>query len=222
LILDVKGKSQSTAATGMADRNQYKNMPQNPFDPAAFYKWYFTLSIEGMQKAWDALKPAEQKLCNEWTTFIEFAEAAHLDVDLQSIEMLDPNAVNPPPFPDIRCVSGGKPAYFELGETVDETLAKAAGIARKNQEDVYGGFVDPPHVSVERMIAQKCGKSYTTNGCPLDLVLYFSRLFPIESLLNGYLEQSRGRLIQYIQQSQFNSVWIYDKWQKRVLAKLER
>jgi hypothetical protein len=196
-------------------------MRQEPFDPAAFYRWYFTLSFEGMQKAWDALIPAEQKLCNEWTTFVEFTQVSNLDVDLQSIEMLDPNAADPP-LPDIRCVNAGKLACFELGETVDQSLAKAGGIARKNKEDTYGGFVDLPHVSVERMIAQKCGKSYTTNGCPLDLVLYFCKQFPIESLLNGYLDRSRGRLIQYVQQSQFNSVTIYDKWQKRVLAKLER
>jgi hypothetical protein len=179
------------------------------------------MPIEKMKQAWDNLKAPERKLCEEWMMFREFTEASNLDVDPGSIEMCDPNAAKPP-LPDIRCLLSGKQEYFELGEVVDESLAEAGSIARKNQEDVYGGFVDPPQVPFERMIIQKCGKRYTTNGCPLDLVLYFEQQFPIESLLNGYLDQSRNRLIRYIGESQFNSVWIYNNWQKQVLSRLGR
>ena len=197
-------------------------MARGKWEPAAFYRWYERLPIDKREQVWDDLKPHQQKLYIEWKTFRGFAAASGLDIDPRSIETFDPNAASPP-LPDIGCLVAAQPAYFELGEVTDEDLARTASIAQKNREPVYGGAFLQRQPLV-RIFLKKCRKRYTTNGCPLHLVLHFTvgRQSPFEPQLNQDVTKWRDRLVKRIRRSQFTSVWLYDDWKKRVLVRLER
>jgi hypothetical protein len=192
------------------------------WEPAAFYQWYERLPIDKRETVWNDLKRDQQKVYIEWKTFRDFATASGLDIDPRSIETCDPNAASPP-LPDVCCLVSGEPAYFELGEVTDEGLARIASIAQKNRDPVYGGAFLQRQPLV-RIFLKKCRNRYTTNGCPLHLVLHFAvgRQSPFVPQLNNDLEKWRDRLVRRIQRSQFDSVWLYDDWRKRVLVRLDR
>jgi hypothetical protein len=192
------------------------------WEPAAFYEWYEALSNHKRVKAWGDLKREHQKTYIEWKTFRSFAGASGLDIDPRSIETCDPNAASPP-LPDVRCLLSGEETYFELGEVTSEDLARTASIALKKRAHVYGG-VQSQRQSLLRIFLKKCRNRYTTNGHPLHLVLHFAvgRQSPIEPQLAADLSKYGERLIKRIRRSPFICLWVYDDWQERVLARLER
>ena len=188
------------------------------WEPAAFHLWYERLPIRKRVQAWNDLKGDRKKLYIEWKTFRAFAIASGLDIDPRSVETCDPNAAAPP-LPDVRCLVSGELEYFELGEVTEEDLARKASIALKNRLSVYGGAVSQRQ-PLARICLQKCCKRYTTNGCPLHLILHFavSRQVPNEISLKDDLSS----LLEPIRRSPFTSVWLYDGWDKRVLERLGR
>ena len=192
------------------------------WEPAAFSGWYEDLPPWKRRRVWNGLKRQHQKLYIEWKTFRAFALASGLDIDPRSIDMYDPNAVNPP-LPDVGCLVSGCPEYFELGEVTEEKLARAASIAMKNGKGVYGGVVSQ-RLPLVQIFLKKCRNRYTTNGYPFHLVLHFAvgRQSPIEPQLINDLSKWRDRLVERIRCSPFTCVWLYDDWEKRVLVRLER
>ena len=190
------------------------------WEPAAFDWWYKRLPAQKRRVVWEDTKAEHRKLYLERETFLAFADASGLDIDPRSIENCDPNAAAPS-LPDIRCLVSGQEHFFELGEVVDEDLARTASVAAKNREHVYGGAVSQTQPLV-RIFLKKCRSRYTVNGRPLHLVLYFSvgHQSPIEPLLFPDIAKWRGRLVERIGKSQFDTVWLYDDWKKRILEKL--
>jgi hypothetical protein len=193
-------------------------MAKVKWEPAVFHESCEKLPVRDQRRLWDDLKPEQKKLLFEWKTFQAFARISGLDIDLRSIEMCDPNAALPP-LPDVRCRVSGQLEYFELGEVTAEDLARKASIALKNRLSVYGGAVSQRQ-PLARICLQKCRKRYTTNGCPLHLILHFavSRQVPNEISLKDDLSS----LLKPIRRSPFTSVWLYDGWDKRVLVRLGR
>jgi hypothetical protein len=118
---------------------------------------------EDREERWSAFSPADQKRIDEGKVFVRFVKASSLAGDSFEYENLDP------PHPDISAKIGGEVYYFELGEITDEGLARGVSVSEKTCEITGAPFsqVGP----LMKMFRDKCAKSYTTSGAPLDLLL---------------------------------------------------
>jgi hypothetical protein len=107
------------------------------------------------------------KIGHELAVFREFVEAAGLDVADNSIEAREP------PAPDIFCLLGGEPQFFELGRLLDQESPRLRLEALRLYPDLVP--VDPMKFGLpERdILRQKLGKSYLTGGYPVELMLYY-------------------------------------------------
>ncbi len=119
------------------------------------------------------------------------------------------------PYPDIRCIVNGGECWFELGEIVDEEFAERTS---PNRRCFRGGFEFPLDTPLQRIIEKKCGKTYETNGGPIDLVLYYGKL-PADTSAPGHIERYRTHLASLTAQGKFCRVWIFDSWNQKILWK---
>ena len=110
-----------------------------------------------------------------------------------------------PPLPDIGCTIDGHAYYFELGEITDEGLAKAVSVSVKTGEATGCSFSEAEPLL--KMFRDKCGKVYTTNGAPVDLLLYYSRQTPYGPV--EYIAGNQIEIDQLIRASEFARVWVY-------------
>jgi hypothetical protein len=99
-----------------------------------------------------------------------------------------------------------------------QEVAKNAAIAAKKAEDTHGGAVS----TVQPLLAlfrSKCGKTYETSGCPLHLLMHFNigHQYPI-----GWRSLKTLLASGEFEASQFESVFIYNGWEKQVLEVLNR
>lgn len=197
-------------------------MAKSNWNPADFHHWYERSPCKKRERALMDLTQGQKRLYNEWKIFKKFASVSRQDIDPRSIEMCDPNAATPP-LPDVRCLVSGREEYFELGEVTGEALARAASIANMQRHSVHAGVVSQRRPLV-RIFLKKCRKRYTTNGCPLHLILHFTvgRQAPFEPQIVSDVQNLRASLVQRIRLSQFSSVWLYDDWQQVVLGNLNR
>ena len=156
---------------------------------------------------WNAFSPAEKKKINESKVFVRFVIASGLAGDPYDHDNEDP------PLPDIRWKSGGQTYYFELGEITDEGLARAVSISEKSGEITGSAFsqLDP----LLKMFRDKCAKPYATNGAPVDLLLYYSKQYPLGKFLHGSLKSYEAEITQLIRQGPFSRIWIYTDWPPR-------
>ncbi|HUY12895.1 MAG TPA: hypothetical protein VMX16_04585 [Terriglobia bacterium] len=191
-------------------------MPAN-WDPAEFHHWHSKLPHGPKGRAWNDLRPDQQKVYREWWAFEKFASVAPLDVDPRTIEN------RKPPEPDIRCRISGKEHYFELGEVTDKIIAQKASEATKRRQHISGGWFSqlPP---LWRIFKQKCSKIYLTSGRPLHLLLYYAvgHQFPHTELLREEISKGHQRIVSELQKSPFSSVWLYDQWDNSVIAYVQR
>jgi hypothetical protein len=185
---------------------------------AEFHDWY-TKTEDSVKKrrALSDLTSDQAKEYREWLTFSRFAKASALDIDPRTIEN------RKAPEPDIFCeISGGK-HYFELGTVVDEKVAKGAGDAARKGLDIHAGSCSPLE-ALRRMIEQKCSKTYMTNGLPVSLLLHYdvNLQTPRPNAVEAVISDSKQMALQQFQASQFDGIWFFDGWEKRVLTSIER
>lgn len=156
---------------------------------------------------WNAFSSAEQKKINESKLFACFIRASGLNSDPYDHENCDP------PYPDIRSRIDGQTYYFELGEITDESLARGISHSERTGEITGGAFsqLNP----LLKMFREKCAKSYSTNGAPVDLLLSFSRQYPHETFLLEHLKHREAEIIQLTKGGPFSRIWIFTDWPPR-------
>jgi len=159
---------------------------------------------EDRSRQWNAFSSADQKKINESKVFVRFMIASGLNSEPNDHENCNP------PFPDIRSLIDGQTYYFELGEITDQGLARGVAHSERTGENTGGAFsqLDP----LLKMFREKCGKSYSTNGALLDLLLYYSRQYPHEMFLLEYLKLYEAEISQLTKQGPFSRIWIYLDW----------
>ena len=183
-----------------------------------FENWRGTVTnLEKRKRAWEDLSSDQKKQVKELRTFVDFYRAAKLDVDPRTIQNREV------PEPDIFCELSQSGHYFELGELTDQSIPALEAEARCNGSDIYGGkasLSDP----LEKMIYQKCGKTYSLNGVPVSLLLHFSvpHQVPCHSFVRAYLAESRGRILAALNASPFREIWFFDCWTDKVLTVIDR
>lgn len=189
------------------------------WDPSEFEYWYDQQPRFGKQKreAWDALTSDQRKLWNERCYFRKFAKVAPIEIDPRTIESRFP------PEADILCRISGKPHYFELGEVTDERLARTATTAARAGETIFGGS----YLQLEplcRIYAQKCSKSYETQGRELHLLLYYStdHQVPHTEGLRAETLKRRDQIRRMLTKSPFTTAWLYDGWDDVVIDYVQR
>jgi hypothetical protein len=185
---------------------------------AEFHNWYSkTDDPMRKQRALDDLTSEQIKEYREWLTFSRFARVSTLDIDPRTIEN------RKVPEPDIFCEVSKSGHFFELGEVTDQSIAENASIAERTGSDIHGGFFsqDAP---LEKMIFQKCSKSYSLNDLPASLLLHYAvgHQVPCPEVLADLLSKSRERIITALRASAFQAIWFYDSWDDRVLGAIER
>jgi hypothetical protein len=159
---------------------------------------------EDRTEEWMAFSGDEQKKIREKRTFLSFARVS--GVVSNSFACVNEE----PPSPDIRSEIDGQPYYFELGEVTDKGLARAVGISEKTGEITGGPFSQS--IPVLKMLRDKCTKSYSTGGAPVDLLLYYSKQYPSEKCLFRLLKDHQAEITLLIATSPFSRFWIYLDW----------
>ena len=181
-----------------------------------FHQWYSRMPVEKRAQVWDELRSDQKKLYTEWRTFRDFANVAPLDIDPRTIDNREP------PEPDVHCLISSKEHYFELGEVTDQALARAAGIAAKQGQDVFAGQFSQLAPLI-RIFQRKCAKTYDTNGRPVHLLLHYSvgHQVPHSALLRAEVSQGQQAIMRELQNSPFSSLWLYDGWEKEIIDIIE-
>ena len=161
---------------------------------------------EEPQPAIAVLKGEVKKAAFELSIFKEFAKAALLSADAPE------NGRPEDRRPDIRCKIDGQEYWFELGRITDEILAEQINRVRpKNPRPFAFGQEEP----FEKIMKQKAGRTYQTDGHPVDLVLHFDHQPPDRTTIQRYIAQHAGAFDELTKR--FSRVWIYDGWSKSVL-----
>jgi hypothetical protein len=186
------------------------------WDPAEFHYWYSQMHGERKARALNNLLQDQRKLYGEWLTFREFAPISSLDIDPRTIQ----NCL--PPEPDIRCRVSGALHYFELGEVTDQGLAREAGIAAKQGQDIFGGSLSQLG-PLRRIFEQKQVKTYSTSGHPLDLLLYYrvGHQYPNTAWIKNEIGIRHQEIVTDLRKGPFRRLWLYDGWEKEVIACIE-
>jgi hypothetical protein len=185
---------------------------------AEFHDWYAkTTDSVKRCRALSDLTSDQAKEYREWLTFSQFAKASSLDVDPRTIEN------RKAPEPDIFCEVSDSGRYFELGTVVDEKVAKGAADAARKGLDIHAGSCSPLE-ALQRMIERKCSKTYPTNGLPVSLLLHYdvNLQAPRSNAVEAVISDPRQRTLQQFHASQFDAIWFFDGWEKRVLRFIER
>ncbi len=163
---------------------------------------YDALSIPDRENTYNnVLSSDDRKRMGKLRAFDGFVRAAELLVDRGSVICLDR------PAPNIRCILGGTPYLFELGEVVDEGLARGYSHSLRTGEITGGAFdqIGP----LQRMIKKKT-KTYQTDGVPVDLVLYYWKHPPYDPAIRQTLTRLTGLIQQIFVAGLFCRIWIYE------------
>ncbi|MGA2651984.1 MAG: hypothetical protein ABSF28_15740 [Terracidiphilus sp.] len=188
------------------------------WEAAEFHDW-FTKTDDPVKRrrAMHDLTSDQAKEYREWQTFKRFAKASALDIDPRTIKN------RKAPEPDILCEVSGIGHYFELGTVVDEKVAKGAGDAARNGLDIHAGWCSPSDAP-QRMIEQKCAKTYPTNGLAVSLLLHYdvNLQVPHPNAVEAVVADSRQVALKQFQASQFDAIWFFDGWSDTVLRFIGR
>src|SRR5437868_6974259 len=104
---------------------------------------------------------------HERQVFLEFCSTASLPVNSSSVE------TRTPPEPDIRCMMAGQAEYYELARVLDEEIPKERIEALRRAPELIRPRLLRIGVPERDVLQQKLGKTYRTDGLPVDLLLYF-------------------------------------------------
>ncbi len=161
---------------------------------------------------------------HEHKVFVEFAQVAGLAVDSFSIVACDP------PEPDIRCIVGNQPTYFELGRLLDNGMQKQRLLAMRQAPTPV--TLNPSAVQLpERgMLTAKLKKKYTCSGNPVELILYYDNeeYYDNEDWLRGdvpvwgdeYFPQHAEHVMVPIVTAHpklFSRIWVFERHRPSVL-----
>ncbi len=145
----------------------------------------------------------------EQKVFVAFAKRCGLKISECSIES------RKPPMPDIYCNFDGSNYFFELAEVVPQVHAQAL-----NTKGVYSSaFPDPSEIgpcAMVNILWKKQQKKYETGGFPVDLLLYFSKDFPM--YLPDVKSEGAGptdidvAVEECKRLGQFVRIWTYCSW----------
>jgi hypothetical protein len=161
----------------------------------------------------------------ELEVFRGFVEASPLAVASESIRH------RPEPEPDILCSVAGRDHYFELSEVLWESPEEPGRTVAKGHHEseraahrktelirqgktlaaagvvTAGGFGYPPLLSLRQSLERKATKSYTLNGRPCSLLLFYSNQSPVEPY--DYLFECQDVLTNLLSRAAFQTVWLY-------------
>jgi hypothetical protein len=149
---------------------------------------------------------------HELVVFTEFAQVSGLTVCAGSIETREP------PQPDIWCMLGNKPYFFELGRVLSSKQPRLRLEALRCYPDQVQ--IDPLRFGFpERdMLRGKLLKTYETNGVPIDLVLYYD--WGPDAFLTAsapFMEEAeffdgvfQPELVSV--RGPFTTIWIYERY----------
>ena len=142
--------------------------------------------------------------------FAEFALAAGLDVDPQSILSAEP------PEPDVAFKIRGERHYAELVEITDQQLAQKHMISVKEHK-ITGGFFSQTKPLI-RAFESKRGKSYVTSGVPLMLLAYYDKQESADEVEPDLISNSIGGIAEgMVASGVWQRVWIYTRWRQKVI-----
>jgi hypothetical protein len=213
-----------------------------PWDPQPYAKLFKLPATPSQRRAYQILQlfktPKSTKLLREWETFVRFCHAAELAVELGEVIMLNPNSSMPPP-PDLACAIRGEPHFFELGEILQEDIAKAAAgkSKRKSAEPPNSVLVSQlsPSAGVIRsiplakiwltldeMLVQKLGKRYHPKAKASSLVLYFATSNSFWPALRPLVTEKKGWIQEILDPSHFDNVFLFDAREAEVLIHFSR
>jgi hypothetical protein len=170
-----------------------------------------TEKIRARRSAYSALSNSRKTEIEELDVFNAFASvAAEARIDSGS----GVNATRPEP--DIRCTVTRARHYFELGEITDPSVSKSMADAFKHHE--HRGCSHSQDRPFAYIIEKKRGRSYTTSGASVELLLYYrTQSPPPSSHFEELLNKSTSDLQALVTGGPFQRVWMFDFSEKRVL-----
>jgi hypothetical protein len=160
----------------------------------------------------------DAKQIHERDVFVEFARAANLRVDVDSIESRQP------PEPDVLCCLAGQMAYFEFGRLLDEGMQRVRLRAMKEAPNLVPMDVEYVKLPEREMLRKKLAKQYDCSGRPVDLVLYYDTASPLvgdvpvwdESQWPWHAEHVMVPLIS-ASPTVFSTIWVFDRHRCKIL-----
>ncbi len=126
--------------------------------------------------------PDRQRM-GELQAFHGFVRVTGLPIDAASVRCCKPK------LPDIECVLGSAPYFFELGEVVDQGLARDYALSQRTGQS--NGVSCSEAEALEYMITSKAKKTYQTGGVPVDLLLYYWKQHPYDPVIEQTLTRLR-------------------------------
>lgn len=181
------------------------------WNPAAFDYHFQRHSISERDVVWKKLSSTERKLYSEWKTFRCFARSEYAPpIDVDSVTLLQPDSCFPP-APDIACRINRAVEYFELGEIIEEDLARAEAEALKAGNSTYGGPVNLWQ-AFDAILAKKFGKLYCRDATPVSLLIYYGvgRQPSFWEYLKPEIKSNLTSLQERLHQSAFQGLWVFD------------
>lgn len=154
------------------------------------------------------LKSADRKRALEMCLFQSFVPASGLLIDEGSAENRDPA------YPDILCRISGEKYWFELGQVINEDVAKKINPNRRKYDDGFSFNQETPFVE---LISSKASKSYETEGAPVDLILHFDLRLGTTASVKRLSEKHKTLLDSLTVTGPFKRVWIFDDGTKQVV-----
>jgi len=134
-------------------------LPESPAKRRAYQATQQMLDKSGM------------KALREWETFTSFCQVAGFVIEPAGVVMLDPNSSSPPP-PDLRCNIDGLPHFFELGEIIQQDIARALSRLESRPIAEPRMPLDMGLEPLEIILNKKLDTCYVAEARPISLLLY--------------------------------------------------
>jgi len=161
------------------------------------------------------------KRLREWEVFWAFCQSTGLTAAVADVIMLDANSSRPPP-PDLECQFHDGVHFFELGEVVQQDVAKArAGVKERT---IAKKLVPLRRIwdPLEEILTKKLKKDYNLEARPASLLLYYARQSPFWRLLRPLVLAKAPNIQRIFEPSVFASVWLFDATTNEVLCSFSR
>jgi hypothetical protein len=114
----------------------------------------------------------------------------------------------------------GSPYYFELGEVTDSSVAYSLAKALENDEPAGGAFSQTE--PFRDILTSKAGKTYVSNGSPIDLLLHYQKQSPPWQQYFAEMVERHAREINAVLSvngGPYQRLWIFDGWKRDILLK---